>query len=666
MNGVITLNEACEILSISTATGRNWIKSGLLVPVESDNRDMYFLSSDINKIKEDIKANKIDRLNKRRNKSSVNGSFIPRKYINDVRGLKLVEDIITETANIVTEKTLRIILAEYALKFYEIQKTNNQNQIFIKNLKNNKDIVYQLTKQFLDSQGIDDEAIDEYLEFENNGLHYNVFELTEDVLGLLYMSLNKTANRKKDGIYYTPTNVVKTMVKKIIDLKVNISSTIDPCCGTGNFLLELAKNNFPITSLYGHDIDSTSIYIARINLIIFSEATEAEVFSIIQNITVKDSLKLIEESDSYDLVIGNPPWGSEFDENTLNYVAERFETYSKRGLEAFSLFIELGSKITSSKGLFSYIVPETFFNVKTHEPIRKLIMSMMNIKDVYYWGNVFDGVLAPALSFVFINEKSNEFGFKAKITDYSGKEHVIEEKRVMSHENWDFLINDHEMKLLDKIEKLDSIVYLMNNAEFALGIVTGNNKEHLVKEQINDNYSSIVRGSDIYKFSIEKPSNYINYQPEKYQQVAKNNLYFENEKLIYRFISDTLVFAYDNQKTLSLNSANILVPKIKGLNIKYIAAILNSKIAHFYFKLKFNSIKILRNHIESIPIRIPDKGKQQQIIELVDKIILSKEEAEIMQIYEDLNKVIYEIYTLDSNEVEYVDSFNKGNIFLLK
>ena len=33
-----TLSEACELLSISAATGRNWMKSGRLIPVDDISR----------------------------------------------------------------------------------------------------------------------------------------------------------------------------------------------------------------------------------------------------------------------------------------------------------------------------------------------------------------------------------------------------------------------------------------------------------------------------------------------------------------------------------------------------------------------------------------------------------------------------------------------------
>ena len=47
--------------------------------------------------------------------------------------------------------------------------------------------------------------------------------------------------------------------------------------------------------------------------------------------------------------------------------------------------------------------------------------------------------------------------------------------------------------------------------------------------------------------------------------------------------------------------------------MKYIMAILNSRVAQFYFKKRFNSVKVLRSHIEQIPIPFVVKGNRKKL-----------------------------------------------------
>lgn len=98
-------------------------------------------------------------------------------------------------------------------------------------------------------------------------------------------------------------------------------------------------------------------------------------------------------------------------------------------------------------------------------------------------------------------------------------------------------------------------------------------------------------------------------------------MYRAPEKLLYRFICATPVFAYDDHQTLSLNSANILIPHVDGISTKYILAVLNSRTVSFWCRKKYNSVKLLKSHIEGIPIPTPTDRQQQEIVNLVNSLI---------------------------------------------
>ena len=193
--------------------------------------------------------------------------------------------------------------------------------------------------------------------------------------------------------------------------------------------------------------------------------------------------------------------------------------------------------------------------------------------------------------------------------------------------------------------------FLKGNAKFALGIVTGNNKEYILAEKCDDN-EIVLKGSDIQRYGITPSGNYIRFIPEGFQQVAPVEMYRAKEKLLYRFISEVPVFAYDDQQTLSLNSCNIVIPEIEGLEIKYILAILNSSVAAYFVKKKFNSIKLLRSHIEQIPIPIASKDIQAAIVKKVDRIMNSSEN--ISGLYSDLDSDIMALYELTVEQINTI------------
>ena len=102
---------------------------------------------------------------------------------------------------------------------------------------------------------------------------------------------------------------------------------------------------------------------------------------------------------------------------------------------------------------------------------------------------------------------------------------------------------------------------------------------------------------------MSAPSIYIDRELSNCQQVAPLSLYYAEEKIIYRFISDRLVFYCDISKSLVLNSANILVlRKSFPLTSQQLTSLLNSKIINWLFAKVFNTHKILRADLEALPL----------------------------------------------------------------
>ena len=163
---------------------------------------------------------------------------------------------------------------------------------------------------------------------------------------------------------------------------------------------------------------------------------------------------------------------------------------------------------------------------------------------------------------------------------------------------------------------------------------------------------AILKGSDIFRYAMKETDNYIHFAPEKFQQVAPTEMYRAEEKLLYRFIAEVPVFTYDNQQMLSLNSCNILIPQIEGMDIKYILAILNSSVVAYFINKKYNSVKLLRAHIESVPMPMVSTEKQNSIIKKVDHIMKSNEN--ISGLYEELDNEIMDIFSLSMAHREII------------
>ncbi len=427
-----------------------------------------------------------------------------------------------------------------------------------------------------------------------------------DILWWVYQSLLSEGEKNKKGSYYTPHNVV---INQISDFFVDWKTIIDPCCWTGQYLINIPSTD-PL-KIWWADLDKMAVKIARLNLMIKYKNITFE-----PNIFHTDSL-LVDgwffETSSlpesfFDIIATNPPWWAKIEKN--------YNWYSITSWESFSYFIERGLKLLKEWGILSYILPESILNVKTHEDIRK-IMLKYNILSVHELWRIFTGVFTTAIR-IDIKKQNEDWD----INIYSSNRNYLINKKTFQ-ENSSFTFSIHidkkDQDILQRIYSKNNIFLDNNNADWALWIVTWNNKE-FISEDPNDWYIPVYTGKEVFEYKLWKAKKYLLYAPEQYQQIAPLEKYQTNPKLIYRFISQKLIFSLDTEWVFTLNSANIVIPKI-NYPIKVITALFNSELYQKIFQKKFNSIKVLKSHIQELPLPIFDNNTYNFIEQLFDKVV---------------------------------------------
>ncbi len=661
----ISLNDFCKILSISIATGRNWIKLGKLTPQNTVKQTPFFTLDYVNSIKEELTKNKNTMLKSRRNKKYISGNNIYASYVSEnssaLKTVQCILDYIAEKKIEINNLAITAIIAECAIQ-----------QMLCNTISFPENCLYQYLTGNLLFDGreflIDDILEDNYLTLKFIEKYPDLFQVTyqfeenEDLLGLLYLSIKNLGDRKATGSYYTPTNIVKKLCSKLFEKTILSNKKIlDPCCGTGNFLLQLPRD-IPFENIYGNDIDSLSVKITRINLSVKYNIKDKK---ILYKHIISDNYLNHSFSEKFDYIIGNPPWGYEYSDEEKENLRNKYCCAAGSNIESYDIFIEQALSDLCTNGIISYILPEAFLNVKMHTPIRRILTEQCSFQYLHFLGNVFDKVQCPCiiLQIILTRTPCSTIG----LTVNNGKkEFTIHTKRIIDAECFSFSTTDEEYSILNKIETVQDKITLKGQAIFALGIVTGNNKKYIDTEKREDN-EVILKGSDLYKYKFHPTSNYIVFQPELFQQVAPVEYYRAKEKLLYRFICNQLVFAYDSAQTLSLNSCNLLIPQVDGLNIKYIMAILNSTVAQFYFKKQFNSVKVLRSYIEQIPIPKIKKEQQEALMPLIEELIAANDPQKIQTLYKSLDIEIAQLYKLNCKEYNIIqESINGENLFLFK
>lgn len=643
VKNIIGIEKTASLLGISTATVKNWVKSGHLQTHKEDKR--FFYLSEIKNIKFNIENDGLDKLVGRANKIKAERTFIPNEYL---RGGDST-DCVTKIINFVSENNINISLALLLLSLNLLQKENIISNITIRNLigRNfifvNKQIEEEIKAWLLEIKSSE-------IKFEHAFLLNCALPKQRDILGFFYQSLLLEGKKSESGSYYTPEGIVDDIIN---DYARKDSKIFDPCCGTGQFLLAFADLIEDPKNIYGVDIDEIAVRVARLNILI---KYKNKYFT--PNIFCKNTLFEIENHDlfslnnknirDFDIIATNPPWGVHFSKSD----ADRLKTFFPEitSLESFSYFLKKSINLLRVGGIISFILPESILNVKTHKDIREIILKDTCINKVSYLNRVFKNVFTPVIRLDL--EKNKKENKQVKILK-ENEMYVIDQSKWKK--NFDFVfdihINEFDAGIIDKIYNVRHTT-LAGQADWALGIVTGNNKAYISSDKQNG-LEEIYKGKDVEKFILSKPSSYIRFMPDKFQQVASMEKYRAKEKLIYRFISKYLVFAYDDKQKLTLNSANIVIPKISNYPIKVIAALLNSSLYQFVFQKKFSSIKILRSHIEQMPLPFWSEKIFNNITKLVS------ETMENHNNFEALDDYIMKQYSLSPKEINYIKNFNR-------
>lgn len=660
-----TLKELCGLLSISTATGRNWIKLGKIVPAEHTEKKPFFSRKYVEEAVAELRNGNNKSLKSRRNKKHISGNGIYRLYIAaDSANLTLVEKLAESlTKHAITPGQMGAVLAECALQvWYQasgkgVQPGWGMLTAYAAGELEPEEYL-SLIEELLMECGVQKEDAALLCEMPETEF---IFEKNVDVLGLLYLSLRNMGNRKVSGAYYTPTSVVEKVIDNLMESNaIDKDSTIlDPCCGTGNFLLQL-PDEFSMEHIYGTDIDRVSICLARINMAL--KFQEVSVSVIKRQVRMRDFL-LDEDTKAYQCILGNPPWGAHFTEDTMGVLRKKYVSADNNNPESYDVFLEQSLRQVEVGGKVAFVLPEAVLSVKAHSRIRQVLLQKTNIEQIDYLGEVFDHVQCPSI-LLQLKKTEKPLTVKGMRIAYQDEVFQIQTERKADEVNFNFHIKDEDYRILEKIEARKDTVYLKNQADFALGIVTGDNKRHVTGEKTEEN-EVVLKGSDIFRYGIRETKHYLKFQSERFQQTAPEVYYRAEEKLLYRFIGGQLIFAYDDRQRISLNSCNLVIPHRKDMDMRYIMAVLNSRMAQFVFNRKFRSVKVLRQHVEQIPIPMISWKKQQQLVHLAKELEVCKITGKRLVLYNQVDRQIAKLFGLKEEEYgRIVQQTNQKSLFL--
>lgn len=110
----------------------------------------------------------------------------------------------------------------------------------------------------------------------------------------------------------------------------------------------------------------------------------------------------------FDVVIGNPPYGVNFNKENGKLYVSLFDTFNLRG-ESYTLFIERAICVLKKAGYFGFIIPDTILNLGFTEAIRKYVLKNTKVDELTLLpSNVFVDATVDTILLFFKKELSYE------------------------------------------------------------------------------------------------------------------------------------------------------------------------------------------------------------------------------------------------------------------
>ena len=277
-------------------------------------------------------------------------------------------------------------------------------------------------------------------------------ELPIEAFGQLYESLLAARPeaggrnlRKRTGSYYTPENLTAIVAERAFDaLAVALGDAgvqtrplcvLDPALGAGAFLVqagrEIARRSGRTTleivehELFGVDVSPLAVAVAEASLWLLADSAELSLATAGAHLCEGDALcsvaagkalgrrgvdfaeLLPDDADSFDLVLGNPPWVA-FAGRATQPLAPALRAHYRRSFVAFrgyptlhALFVELGARLAPA-GVVALLIPSPLADLDGYRHVRSALAASHAVQEplLELGQDAFQSVTQPCFALV--------------------------------------------------------------------------------------------------------------------------------------------------------------------------------------------------------------------------------------------------------------------------
>ncbi|MCD6227775.1 N-6 DNA methylase [Candidatus Micrarchaeota archaeon] len=481
--------------------------------------------------------------------------------------------------------------------------------------------------------------------------------------------------------------------------------------------IEILKNN-----IYGVDLDPKAVEIAQLNLLLRAAEKKHLLPTLDKNIKCGNSLiddlevagnrafkwedefEDIMKEGGFDVIIGNPPYVDikQLDPKIVRYLFDKYPSVENR-MNLYSTFVEKGLSLLKDNGYFGFIIPNSILYNKSYSKIRSILLKKTRLKKIIRLpDNIFEGVKIETIILVY--QKGHKNNNKVEVYLYPRNVKITTIQKNNKHKiinynqkNWEGTnpiinigVNSESKTILNKIES--DATPMIKICDFSLGLTPYDKYKGHTPQQIknkvfhsstkkNSSFKPLLSGKNIIRYGVFwDKKEYISYG--NWLGAPREKRFFTSPRIVVRQIISgkppRIYAGYTKEELYNTQIAfNILSKDDRKIRIKYILAILNSKLMNYYHKEKYLDPtknlfqKILIANAKKFPMKIIPINEQNKIITYVDKMLsLNKRlnelgdkntdekrilEQEIEKTDKQIDQLVYKLYGLTKKEIEIVE-----------
>ena len=359
------------------------------------------------------------------------------------------------------------------------------------------------------------------------------------------------------------------------------------------------------------------------------------------------------ENPGFDVVVGNPPYGSKLTKQEKEYLNKKFLIGTSN---TASLFLKKGVDLLCRNQYLGFIIPKSFLTVNSWKPIRKFILeySLIRVNDVgKQWRQV--GLEQTIL----ITRKNHQ----QIVTDILAKFNLVDKipQRIFINRDAILTCLDREkLSLMEKIEK--NSTRLENISEMPRGITV---KSSDYFTEFNNNLVHVLGGTNIARFLIKsgnkrKPDRFLKLSDPR---IALKKNIFNQKRIIFQNVASSIpkiVATIENSKLPTDDTINNLILTDNSYSYEDILGILNSDLATFYLRYAVINNSELTVHLDKpYAGKIPIKNPKGKLSKNITTILKNKREInnQTTKFFNQIQKYLPNILLLPRLESHYEKSF---------